>query len=498
MSETTVGTFNLPPTAVAENSTGSAPVFQDRAPDGQLRGMKSLDIDSSKIELRLQSDLSLNEPETNRTGQAPKQVETDREELPDGTQIELIEDPEDPSKTRLAVFKDGKVRYTNRFEYEDRIFVAIPRSNHLIRHLQLPRGIERCVSMCGIARDASSILSRCLDLDPDDINLLACFVVSTWFVERLPVAPYVALVGLRSSGKSTALAVLNLLCRRSLLTADISSAAFYRACDRFKPTLLIDEASTIPQRELPHLLRAGTTRDVVTFRKEESFKSFGPKVLSWIKMPNDAALISRCVVISLHETLRTDLLRPTSPEIRQAADHLQRQLLRARFEKMKTLTLKFDCNGEVHSRCRDLYEALMLPFADAGSSVFLLRYLKRQEYFHREPLSLVQSALLRILFRLVHQIANETGYLVGDLAAEVNADLQGSGEGFQVTARGIGAALKTLGFKSKRRNSGFTVLISRHEVKKIHDMMAAYGVDRTALISEAVGGACSFCKASGI
>jgi len=71
------------------------------------------------------------------------------------------------------------------------------------------------------------------DVDDDDLLLVAAFVVSTWFIERLAVAPYLALVGLPRSGKTTLLQVLNLLCRRALLTADITSAAFYEVYDAF-------------------------------------------------------------------------------------------------------------------------------------------------------------------------------------------------------------------------------------------------------------------------
>jgi hypothetical protein len=104
---------------------------------------------------------------------------------------------------------------------------------------------------------------------------------------------------------------LSLICRRSLLTADISSAAFYQVCDQLTPTLLIDETATAGnRRSLFHLLRTGTSRDAVALRKNQSFHAFGAKVVAWLELPHDAALNSRCVIITLNETRRTDLLRP--------------------------------------------------------------------------------------------------------------------------------------------------------------------------------------------
>jgi hypothetical protein len=55
-----------------------------------------------------------------------------------------------------------------------------------------------------------------------------------------------------------------------------------------------------------------------------------------MELPNDRALITRCIVIPMHETDRTDLNRITDVCIQSAA----------------------------HSRNRDLYEALAFPIAD--------------------------------------------------------------------------------------------------------------------------------------
>jgi hypothetical protein len=61
-------------------------------------------------------------------------VETSSAELEDGTQIEIIEDPQDSSKSQLAVFKDSEVRLVNRFESGNRAFVPIPRDTNLLRY----------------------------------------------------------------------------------------------------------------------------------------------------------------------------------------------------------------------------------------------------------------------------------------------------------------------------------------------------------------------------
>jgi hypothetical protein len=184
--------------------------------------------------------------------------------------------------------------------------------------------------------------------------LLSCFVLSTWLVDRLPVAPYVALLGLPSSGKTTVLKILRLLCRRSLLTADITSAAFYRICDRITPTLLIDETATGREKQaLFHVLRVGTNRDIVAFRGDQAFKAHGARVISRTELPEDEALNSRCLIIPLRRSTRTDLVRPTDPEILEAADELQRKLLCHRFKYYFSVNLPRILGDEcIRSRAR--------------------------------------------------------------------------------------------------------------------------------------------------
>lgn len=463
----------------------------------------SPDVGSTKLEPPPESGFSANESSTNPGGgqtlRKPS-IETDYMEFGDGTQIELIEDPEDSSRTLFAVFERREIRLTDRFEYENRSFVPVPRSNP-IRYVRLPRGVGRCCVMRDILDKAVSILSKCLDLNPNDIYLLAHFAISTWFIERLPVAPYVALVGPPGSGKSTALAVLSLLCRRSFLTADITSPAFYRICERLTPTLLIDETGSAGERKaLFHLLRIGTTHDLVALRTNESFKTFGPKVISWIELPNDRALNSRCVVISLHETRRTDLLRPKSPEIREAAEDLQKQLLRARFFWLKT-PLSSDCDGKLSSRTRDLYQALALPFASLTSSQWLIEYLQGQEASYREPLPSVQSSVLRTLFKLTHDSDHGGNSRTKDLAAEVNRDLLAAGENRQVSPREVGSVLTSLGFGNcrKRTNAGYVLRMGTYEIKRIHDLIAANAVEGcVGLLGEPSARVCESCRSVGL
>jgi hypothetical protein len=137
---------------------------------------------------------------------------TDFAELEDGTLIDLVEDPADVKQTMLAVWKDGNVQYLDELNDRSRVIKPLPRTNELHRAMRFPRAVHPYESPSALLDALEDVISRCVAIQPKYVQVLADFVLSTWFVDRLPVAPYVAVVGLPQSGKTTLLKVLSLIC----------------------------------------------------------------------------------------------------------------------------------------------------------------------------------------------------------------------------------------------------------------------------------------------
>ena len=266
--------------------------------------------------------------------------EIDFAELKDGSLAEMIEDPADPAKSRLAVYSKGTVRYTDKLRDGNRVLVPLTRTDLLSKHVRLPQGAEPYAGLQDLIGAVGSFFYFCLDVEPVSMLLMVAHVFSSWFLEKLPFAPYLALVGPPGSGKTTALRILSLLCRRSLPTSDITSAAFYDVCHRMHPTILIDETRTAGHpRTLLHLLRSSSSRGFVALRKDKAQMAYGPKVLAWLELPNDAALNSRCIIIPMHKTARADLKGPDDPNVLRFAAQVRMRLLQFRFEHYHTLSL---------------------------------------------------------------------------------------------------------------------------------------------------------------
>lgn len=385
---------------------------------------------------------------------------------------------------------------------KDRL-VSPPTEDEITRHVRFPGDVRHYAGIRPLMREIESFLAECLDLDEQHRFLLTCFVLSTWVVDRLPVAPYVALVGLPGSGKTAALSALHLICRRGLLTSDISSAALYRASDGLTPTLFLDETATAgPQRTLLHLLRSGTTPGSVAFREGHSYRNYGAKVFTWTEMPNDDALNSRCVIIPMHETGRTGLLRPTQPRIIAAADELQAKLQLYRFQHYDKLKLAPIPGAErLRGRARDLYEALAMPIGGhVDACVHLLECFESQQGLDREPLPPSQLAVLESLFKQIHAQPEQEAYRVRLLTEESNLNLAASGERFRVSPKAVGDVLRNRGFRRRSRTkSGCVVLIDRVARRRVHEILSQYGIDdsSSSLPSQALDENCEFCKPHG-
>jgi hypothetical protein len=325
--------------------------------------------------------------------------------------------------------------------------------------------------------------------------LLTAFVLSSWFREKLPVAPYLALLGPPGSGKTTAMRILSLLCRRGLLTSDITSAAFYDVCHRLGPTLLIDETITAGHpRTLLHLLRSSNSPGFVSLRKDRAQVAFGLKVLAWIELPNDAALNSRCIIIPMHRTSRSDLISPDDARMLQFAKTLRMRLLQFRFENYRIVAVpKVPADVRLSSRALDLYRALALPFAKDQSLCELLALLiSNQRQFQSRLLSVTQASAVRVLYLIIHVDPSATICSLGGLTSGMRADLASRGEPSKLNERKVGDILTSLGLTNRNRmNTGYVLNLERCDRVRIHEMARDYEVDGTVQNQN-----CDICKAT--
>ena len=181
-------------------------------------------------------------------------------------------------------------------------------------------------------------------------------------------------------GKTTALALLQRLTPRPLPAANITAAALFRAVEKWRPTLLIDEADTFlrDSDELRGVLNSGHTRDgacvirtVGDDHEPRAFSTWAPKAIALIgKLP--ATLHDRAIEVRLARKLPGELVDRLRTD-RAGFEDLRRRC--ARWAKDHADTLRNTdprVPGGLHDRAADNWMPL-LSIADLAGGTWPAR-----------------------------------------------------------------------------------------------------------------------------
>jgi putative DNA primase/helicase len=138
-------------------------------------------------------------------------------------------------------------------------------------------------------------------------DAIALWIAHTYTLDAWQLSPILAITAPeKRCGKTNLLTVLEALCSRPQMTANISAAALFRTVDRDQPTLLIDEADTFVNAsdELRGILNSGysrsgsITRCVGETHEPRRFATFCPKAIAKIGQLPDT-LADRAIPIEM-------------------------------------------------------------------------------------------------------------------------------------------------------------------------------------------------------
>ena len=408
-----------------------------------------------------------------------------------GAIVDLILDSADDSRLKFVFYQppesqdedeEPQLAYSDILTGSDHAYLPPDADSNLLKSIRMPTEAAPYESLQQLISGISQLILRCVAVSQTDARLLAHFVLSTWLIDRLPVAPYLALVGPPQSGKTTLLRVLHLLCRRSLFASDASSVTLLHVCHQLHPTLLIDETSSIDDPvAMRRLLRVGNTPGSLVLRHKQSWNVFGAKVVCWRELPDDAALNSRCIILPMHGVNDPALRLPDDPEIITAAAALQSQLLYYRLANYNAVTTPA-LTEQVKSlppRKRELYLALAAPCStDEPSRNFLLDYFRDNNLPSDDFPSAAEQAVLVALFHMAHMPEHRSQPLTKEIAARANRYLHDEREHLQLQIRRVGAILTGCGYARRRRTKkGWVLELQADQLRRLHGIAKSYGID---------------------
>jgi putative DNA primase/helicase len=151
-----------------------------------------------------------------------------------------------------------------------------------------------------LAEELAELFLRFVVLPAGAADALALWVLHSHAHQAAFISPILAITSPdKRCGKTTLLSILGAIVRRPLPTANASAATIFRAVEKWRPTLLIDEADTFlkDSEELRGALNSGHVRTGSFLRNIEVAGQYEPRSFStWA--PKAVALIGR-----MHPTL---------------------------------------------------------------------------------------------------------------------------------------------------------------------------------------------------
>lgn len=155
-------------------------------------------------------------------------------------------------------------------------------------------------------------LRKYLELqDPKEYDLVVLWAIGTYLTPVFNSYPYLAISGLKRSGKSKLLTWLEMVCFNAINSANISDPSIYRLVDATRSTILMDEAATLESRERKMdqktILYSGYKKGAKVYRAEKygqgtiaptPFVLYSPKAFVTFKGCEEI-LADRCIELSM-------------------------------------------------------------------------------------------------------------------------------------------------------------------------------------------------------
>jgi hypothetical protein len=437
-----------------------------------------------------------------------------------GVLVETIRDPENPARMVFLRWENGSATIDHSIECEGQFFAPPDPTSTSFPALSLPDGLLPCGGPVKLLWEIASAISKFVKLRPDQIGIVASFILASWFADCFEAAPYLWIVGPLGSGKTKLLKVLWCLCRRGLIAGDLPSGSLYKLVDTWDPTLIIDEfefASSAAIGELLRLLRTGSTPGVPIFRNGRSFSTYCLKVISMRQPLGDVALSSRGLIISMLPT-KEDTPPLDTAAMKRLEEEFQPKLFMFRLQNhaaVKNFSNLPNAFDGLSPRMRQIARAFAAPFlGDAGITSELLQSLEGYDYegsIERalEPEWLVAEGLMVVCHDGIGigsgRISSVSDILVGGLATRVNQSLADQFEGLRLGAKKVGMVLKGLGLPTTRLGrSGRGLTLTPGLKRKIHEVAAELGIDRRTIAAKMAlqidygGVRCALCEEFGL
>lgn len=321
------------------------------------------------------------------------------------------------------------------------------------------------VNGAGVLDEAYGLLCRYVIADRETLRAAALWSALTWFSDAATVLPLALITAPeKGCGKSTLLAALAKLSSRPLWASNVTPAALFRAVEKWKPALFIDEADTFMRDnpELVGIINSGHTRDtayvirtVGDAHEPRQFSTWGAKAISGIGAHGISETIaSRSIILMMRRKTLGERCESLRHPDREAFQVVKRQLARwADDHSGKFAALRPSLEG-LSNRAADNWEPL-LALADlaGGDWPKLARHAAMRLNGNEEEAPSLNQELLGDIKAVFDRTGSDsifTATLLDELCKDEESAWATYNRGKPVTPRQLSKRLHEFGIKPKQ------------------------------------------------
>jgi hypothetical protein len=407
--------------------------------------------------------------------------------------MEIVADASDPSKLKLLRWDGTNAKIAPRINCGHRTYEPVALDPTVVRAVRWPTHTSECGSTRQLFDRILRLISENVGIAEEPAHLLVYFIFSTWFPDRLTVAPGLEIVGSAVSEGIQLLRFLHCVCRRSILLVGMPQLDLMSLPLSLYPTLLIDRPA--PTRSLRSFLSASNRRGMVSVRRGKILGVCCPKAVYFGLDEVPEAVACGLLQITLPPTrILTQVLE--DEKLNEIAAELQNKLLAyrlANFAKIRVSQLLPE--AKFTDQTRELaanLAACVIGDAELASRVIpLLR--RRDETVRAQHDRELGTVIVEIILCVCHENKKDR-VQVKEIADLANTLLRSRGELIEYRPQEVGRRLDILGLQRERSAAGMFLILTRDTRRLVHQLARACDVPSVAHVARG----CPDCNAASV
>ena len=363
------------------------------------------------------------------------------------------------------MFNTKTIHYETEIEHEGTFYKPILDEEVQEGYIKLPTRPEKYGTVKKLDKELHDHIYKWLDIPETHIKYAIYNIRKSWVYDKFHSLNYLRALGDTGTGKSRYLDTLGYLHYKPIATSGaLTSAVLFRVINKWRGTLVIDEADQKKSDETEDLIKIINQgyekgRPVMRCDKEnknklEFFNTYGPKIIATRRAFTDKATESRCMTQVMRQTPRKDIIVNLNEDFFREQEVLRNKLLMWRFDNYNKIEPnageKIDL-GNIEPRLRQVNIGFVSMFVDDKEEIERFReYLKDYQKELIETRSdTIEGLLINSISNLILEAeTNKKIYITPEMIVEESDLKDKSGTAWK--PRRISKYMKSLGFENAK------------------------------------------------